>query len=111
MTERETKPAQPDSPSATFCAVKDQVTCELSGEAVVLHLNEGIYYGLDPVGASIWKLIQTPKTITEIRDAIMEEYDVDAERCETDLRALLKELAEKKLVAVRDYGTTGLRDH
>jgi hypothetical protein len=100
MTERETKHPEPNSPSATICAVKDQVTCELSGEAVILHLKDSIYYGLDPVGASIWKLLQTPKTIPEIRDAIMEEYDVDAERCEADLRALLKELAAKKLVVV-----------
>src|SRR3974390_2078230 len=98
MTERETKPLQSNSPPTTYCAVKDQVTCELSDEAVILHLNDGVYYGLDPVGTSIWKLLQTPRTIQEIRDAIMEEYDVDAEHCETDLRALLKELVEKKLV-------------
>ena len=100
MTDKQTKPTSSDGPSATFCAVKEQVTCELSDEAVILHLNDGTYYGLDPVGASIWKLLQTPKTIQEIRDAIMEEYDVDADRCETDLRVLLKELAEKKLVVV-----------
>jgi len=100
MTQRETSAPQFNSPAATFRAIKDQVTCELSDEAVVLHLNDGIYYGLDPIGASIWKLLQTPKTIPEIRDAIMKEYDVEAERCETDLRALLKELADKKLVVV-----------
>jgi len=84
----------------TICAVKDQVTCDLSGEAVILQLQDGMYYGLDPIGAFIWKLIQTPKTIAEIRDAILEEYDVTPEQCEADLRALLEDMKEQRLVTV-----------
>ena len=88
----------------SICAVKDQVTCDLSGEAVILQLQDGMYYGLDPVGASIWKFIQTPKTITEVRDAIVEEYDVTPEQCEADLRALLAEMKEQRLVTVEEGG-------
>ena len=83
-----------------ICAVKEQVTCDLSGEAVILQLQDGMYYGLDPVGATVWRFIQTPKTITEVRDAIVEEYDVTPERCEADLRALLAEMKEQRLVTV-----------
>jgi hypothetical protein len=83
-----------------ICAVKDQVTCDLSGEAVILQLQDGMYYGLDPIGASVWKLIQTPKTIAEIRDAILEEYDVTPEQCEADLQALLEDMKEQRLVTV-----------
>ena len=87
-----------------ICAVKDQVSCDLSDEAVILQLQDGIYYGLDPVGASIWKLIQTPKIITEVRDAILEEYDVTPERCEADLRALVAKMKEQRLVTSEDWG-------
>ena len=59
-----------------------------------------MYYGLDPIGASVWKLIQTPKTIAEIRDAILEEYDVTPEQCEADLQALLEDMKEQRLVTV-----------
>ena len=83
-----------------ICAVKDQVTCDLSGEAVILQLQDGMYYGLNHLGTSIWKCIQTPKTITEVRDAILEEYEVTAERCEADLRILLAEMMEQRLVTV-----------
>ena len=87
-----------------ICAVKDQVTCDLSDEAVILQLQDGVYYGLNPLGASIWKFIQTPRTLTEVRDAILEEYDVPPERCEADLRALLAELEEQRLVTVEESG-------
>ncbi len=96
-----TTSASPVAGNPKVCAVKDHVTCDLSGEAVILQLNDSVYYGLDPVGTSIWQLIQTPRTVTEVRDAIVEEYDVSPERCETDVRALLGEMAQSRLVTVQ----------
>lgn len=81
---------------------KDQLSCDLSGEAAILNLKNGVYYGLDPVGARIWNLIQEPKTVNEIRDAILEEYDVDPDLCESDLFKLLQKLAEEGLIEVKD---------
>src|ERR1700730_14483347 len=48
-------------------AVPDQVSCDLAGEAVILNLKNGIYFGLDPVGARIWSLIQKPTTFADLR--------------------------------------------
>jgi len=42
---------------------KDQVSCDLAGEAAILNLKNGVYYGLDPVGARIWNLIQEPRKL------------------------------------------------
>ncbi len=81
---------------------KDQVSADLSGEAAILNLKNGIYYGLDNVGARIWSLVQEPRAVSEIRDTIVQEYDVGPERCETDLIALLEELLSKGLIEVRD---------
>jgi hypothetical protein len=78
------------------------VSCDLEGEAVIFHLDSGVYYGLDPVGASVWNLIQEPRRVQSIRDALLAEYDVEAERCERDLMALLQKLQAARLVVVRD---------
>jgi len=83
-------------------ATKEQVACDLAGEAVILNLKDGTYYGLNSVGARIWHLIQEPKTVDEIRDAVLKEYDVEPDRCERDLMALLQELAAKELIEIRD---------
>ncbi len=83
-------------------ATKNQASCELSGESVILHLKNGIYYGLDRVGTRIWSLIQAPKTVVSVRDALLDEYDVDPERCEEDLLAILQRLADQELVQVVD---------
>ena len=69
-----------------------------SGEYVILNLPHGTYFGLDGVGARIWELVQQPRTVGEIRDVLMEEYDVDSELCEREVRSFLTELADRKLI-------------
>lgn len=85
-------------PGAQVVAARDQVSCDLDGEAVILGLGNGVYYGLNPVGASIWKLLEQPRTVTELRDAIVAEYQVDAATAQADLLHLLGDLAANGLV-------------
>jgi hypothetical protein len=81
---------------------QDQVSCDLSGEAAILNLKAGVYYGLNTVGASIWKLIQEPRSVKEIQDAILEEYEVDPDQCEVDVMELLQELSTNGLIEIVD---------
>ena len=83
-------------------AVKDQVSSDLAGEIVILDLTRGVYYGLDAVGAHIWALLQEPRSVEAIRDAILAEYEVEPERCEHDLLALLGNLESAHLIEVSD---------
>jgi hypothetical protein len=83
-------------------AAKDQVSCNLAGESVILNLKNGIYYGLNPVGARIWSLIQERKRVEEVRDQILEEYEVDRDVCERELITLLADLEENGLVDVEN---------
>ncbi len=68
----------------------------------MLSLRDGTYYGLDEVGAAIWRLIQTPITIDRIVASLVETYDIDAGLCRADVIALLATLVERRLVEVRD---------
>ena len=79
---------------------KDQISCDLGGEAAILNLASGVYFGLDAVGASVWELIQQPRTVAEIKAALVQEYDVEAVRCETDLQALLEDMMTAGLVQI-----------
>ena len=81
-------------------ASPEQVSCDMGGEAAILNLKSGTYYGLDPVGARIWNLLQQPRTVGELRDILITEYDVDAARLESDIRALLGRLADNQLVEI-----------
>ena len=99
-----TEPAPGLSPSAVVTAARDQVSADLEGEAVILNLADGVYYGLDGVGARVWELLREPRTAAELRDAITAEFDVDAGTAWHDLSGLLAELAARCLVEITPAG-------
>ena len=90
------------SERSTVVVTKDQVSADLSGEAAILNLKTSTYFGLNTVGASIWKLIQEPKTVSQIGDAITQEYDVEPDRCEHDILELLQDLSKNGLIEIID---------
>lgn len=76
--------------------------CDLAGETALLHLESGIYYGLDPVGTFIWQCIQEPLPAATILERMLEHYEVDSAQCESDLAALLEQLQSEQLIEIRD---------
>ena len=46
-------------PTTAVCALGDHLSSDLGAETVILHMGEGVYFGLDEVGTAIWKLIRT----------------------------------------------------
>ena len=88
--------------SATVAIAPDVLGSELGSEVVMLSLRDGTYYGLDEVGAEIWRLIQTPMTVGRIVASLVEMYDVDARQCRTDVIRLVAVLRDRRLVEVRD---------
>lgn len=67
-------------------------------ETVLLDLASGIYFGLDPVGSRIWSLIESPRPISEIRDELLKEYEVDETTCENEVLRFLNQAAERGLI-------------
>jgi len=88
--------------TSTVVAVPNQISSSLGEEAVILELTQGVYYGLNAVGARIWELLKEPRTAGEIRDVILDEYDAEPEAVTRDLLGLLTELADRGLIEVRD---------
>ena len=83
-------------------ATKGQMSSELAVQEVILNLQSGVYYGLDAVGAFIWKQLQSPRAVAEIRDAMIARYNVDAARAERDLLALLEQLRQTGLIEIKN---------
>lgn len=88
------------SERSTVVAAREQTSCDFDGEAVVLNLRSEQYYGLNDVAARIWALIQRPTTVGDIRETILAEFDVAADRLDRDLAAWLTEMAKEGLVEI-----------
>ena len=80
----------------------DVMDRRVGDETVILNLASGTYYGLDPVGAHMWELMSGGHSLGEIRDRLLEGYEVEADRLEQDLFKLVGELQAQGLIQLNE---------
>lgn len=85
---------------STLRITDDVIFNDLQGEVVILNLKTGLYFGLDPVGARAWQLIQEHGRLGPVRNAMLQEYEVSPEHLWEDLQDLVTRLADDGLVEV-----------
>jgi hypothetical protein len=70
----------------------------IEGEAVILSLDTKAFRGLNPVGSRVWELIDGRRSVDEIVEVILREFDVTPERAAEDVHTFVRELLDKELV-------------
>jgi Coenzyme PQQ synthesis protein D (PqqD) len=84
-----------------FVRSKDVMFRDLDGEAVILNLDTGTYFGLNAVGTRIWCLIEQHGRLDAVLDELCREYDATPEQLEQDLLELVGRLADARLVELK----------
>lgn len=77
---------------------KTQRSSQLQHEVIILDLETEEYYGSQWVGATIWILLSQPRTIKEVREAILSRYQVDPRQCDRDLMDFVLQLQANGLI-------------
>lgn len=75
---------------------------DLAGESVLLDLETEQYFGLDDVGTRIWQTLTEKDSIQSAIAALLEEYDVEPEQLQQDVKNLIQELLANGLVEISD---------
>jgi Coenzyme PQQ synthesis protein D (PqqD) len=70
-------------------------------ELVILDLAKGEYFALDPLGARLWSGLEAGRTVEQVAQEIVAEYDVALDHAVADLTALRDDLVARGLM-VRD---------
>lgn len=55
-------------------------------------------YSFNGTGTLIWKLLETPKTVRQLAEAVASEYDVEADHAERDVVVFVDEMKSVGLV-------------
>jgi hypothetical protein len=76
----------------------------LFGEAVLLDVASGIYFGLNEVGTRIWTLLGEGLTVDDAVAALGEEFDAGREAIAADVATFVRALELRGLVDRRDGG-------
>ena len=82
-------------------AAENQISCDVDNEAALLNMTTGVYYGLDPVGAYLWKLVQAPTTVRSLRERLVADFNISAEVADTDLSEFLNQMIAAGLLELR----------
>ena len=85
--------------SNRFAIKPNAMARQLGEETVILDLESGTYFGLDPVGARIWQLMKEGKSLAEICEVMLDEYEVSREKLERDALALAQDLEARSLIS------------
>lgn len=84
--------------STYYAAVPGCLATSLGDEVIVLNLETGVYFGLNPVAACIWNRISTPCSLGELVAAVRHEFETAGHDVEGDVRRLLDTLCGHGLV-------------
>jgi hypothetical protein len=80
----------------------EQVAADMDGEVALMSIETGKYYCLNSTGSRIWRLIDQPRRVAEVCAMLLCEFDVEPQRCESELLGHLAQLLEEKLIEVVD---------
>lgn len=82
---------------------EEVLSSKIDEEVVLMSIEAGYYFTLDPIGSRIWELLSEKSyTLEGLVEALMEEYEVDEATCRADVQAFIAEMSEKKLILSED---------
>ena len=93
------------TPDSEVKVAPDVLFSEVQGEAVLLNVKTGIYFGLNQVGTYIWTSLEESITLRVLQKKLVEQYDASPEQVWTDLVALVADLHGRSLVEVDASGS------
>jgi len=78
------------------------ISSKMDDEVVMMSIEKGNYYGLNPVGAEIWDLLTESMTVSTLCEKLMAEFDVSQEQCEREVCVYLGKLLDEGLIFVKN---------
>lgn len=84
--------------SVIYRRAVDLLEADIHDELVALEPQAGACFGFNPVAASVWRLLETPKSFNELREALLSQYEVTSDECSHDLRELLAMMEDEGLI-------------
>ncbi|MDP3143558.1 MAG: PqqD family protein [Candidatus Omnitrophota bacterium] len=83
----------------TYCIDSEKLAWRvIDGEVVILNLDSGYYYRLDPVGTQIWQMLEKKKRQGEIIKNLAKQYSQPESRIQKDFDSLVKDFKKEGLI-------------
>lgn len=77
---------------------EDTVAGRLDDEIVMMDINKGKYFSLNPVASDIWNYLKRPLTVNEICEKLLDQYEVSITRCKSETESHIKDMVRLGLI-------------
>ncbi len=89
--------------SQSLVRSQSMVARVVAGETLIVPVRARVgdlasIYSLNGTASLIWKLLESPKTVAELADAVAREYDVELEQAERDVKEFVAAMKAVGLV-------------
>ena len=74
------------------------ISGRLHDELVMMDIDQGKYFSLNPVATRIWDMLEKPLTADELCSLLMDEYEVDEAQCKMEVEGHMEEMVRSGLV-------------
>lgn len=85
-------------PDVAYVRSPGFAVANLGEELAILDMASGSYLGFNATAAHVWRLLEEPRTLDSLCQAMMSEFDINADRCRGEVSALLEELLAGGLI-------------
>ncbi len=76
------------------------ISGRLSDELVMMDIDKGKYFSLNPIATRIWDLLEKPLALEELCGILMNEYEVGEQQCRTEVSEVIGEMVKLGVVLV-----------
>ncbi|MBI4789684.1 MAG: PqqD family protein [Chloroflexi bacterium] len=85
----------------TRIAKSDEIVAgKIDDEFVMMSIDNGKYYLMNPTGSRIWALLDEPRTIGELCAVLTGEFKITAADCQKEVVEFIDQLAARQVVKV-----------
>lgn len=75
-------------------------TAPVQDELMMLNVEQGAYYSLDPIAAEIWNMLEEPAQVKSLAERLQKRYAVSAEQCQADVLEFLEEMHGNGMIVI-----------
>lgn len=79
----------------------DVISSKLEDQLVMMDIDKGKYFSMNPVATRVWELLEEPSSVNELCDKLLNEFEVSKEQCFDEVLELLGKMKELDLLEIQ----------
>lgn len=79
----------------------DMLANDIGKETVMMSIEMGKYYGMNKTGSYIWKVLETPMSLTDLCNRIVVDFKISKEQCLDEVKPFIEEMVKENILIVQ----------